>query len=58
MRINLAEDLGGRILAAISADDLHEALLRSAREIGFDHFALALEIGSGGDAGTSVLIHN
>jgi len=51
MRINLAEDLGGPILSAASADDLHEALLRSAREMAFDHFALSLEIGSGGDAG-------
>lgn len=58
MRVKLAEELGGHILSATSADDLHQALLRSAREMGFDHFALSLEIGSGGDAGTSVLIHN
>jgi len=58
MLIDVTETLGEQIKAAASADDLLEALLRSSHDLGFDHFALALEVGLGGEAGISVLIHN
>ncbi|WP_298670741.1 LuxR family transcriptional regulator [uncultured Sphingomonas sp.] len=58
MRIEFAETLGRRIQSAISADDLHEALARSARDMGFNHFALSLEIGCGGETGASILLHD
>lgn len=32
--------------------------MRSVQEMGFNHFALSMEIGCGGEAGTSVLIHD
>lgn len=58
MLIDLTEILGEEIQIAASIDDLHEALSRTTCEMGFDHFALSLEIGCGGEAGTSVLVHD
>ncbi|WP_342249192.1 LuxR family transcriptional regulator [Sphingomonas sp. OTU376] len=58
MRLDLAAQLADALTLARSSDDLHEALARSARDLGFDHFALALEIGGGAANGTSVLIHD
>lgn len=58
MPIKLTEALGEEILTAASADNLHEALLKSTAAMGFNYFALSLEIGCGGKAGTSVLIHD
>lgn len=43
---------------APSIDALHEGLIRAARELAFERFALALEIGPGSAAGTSVLLHD
>ena len=58
MRLGLVELLGDSILTAPSIDELHEALARATRDMGFDHFALALEMGSGNHDGTSVLVHD
>ncbi|MGD9812801.1 MAG: LuxR family transcriptional regulator [Sphingobium sp.] len=58
MRLGLVELLGEGILATSSIDHLHEALARATRDMGFDHFALALEIGGGSGSGTSVLVHD
>lgn len=58
MNFDFVEALGGLVRAARSADGLHEALLRAAFEMRFDHFALSLEIGCGSEAGASILLHN
>lgn len=58
MRVELAERLADIIGQSLSSDYLHEALSRSSRDLGFDHFALALEIGGFAGNGTSVLIHD
>src|SRR3546814_14979484 len=58
MRLALVELLGDSILTASSIDDLHEALARAAGDMGFDRFALSLEIGCGADSGASLLVHD
>jgi len=58
MRLGLVELLGDSILTAPSIDELHESLARATRDMGFDHFALALETGSSSDSGASVLVHD
>lgn len=58
MRLALIERHGAEILGSTSIDSLHEALARAARDMGFDRFALSLEIGRGVECGTSVLIHD
>lgn len=58
MRLGLVELLGDGILTASSIDHLHEALTRATREMGFDRFALSLEIGCSPDNSTSLLIHD
>lgn len=58
MRLGLVELLGDDILTAPSIDDLHEALARATRDMGFDRFALSLEIGCSPDSSTSLLIHD
>src|SRR3546814_20410599 len=58
MRLALVELLGDSILTASSIDDLHEALSRAAGDMGFDRFALSLEIGCGADSGASLLVHD
>lgn len=58
MNFEAVEVLGGLLRATQSADELHEALLRVAFDMGFDHFALSLEIGLGSEAGASILLHN
>ncbi|WP_260929165.1 LuxR family transcriptional regulator [Novosphingobium sp. 9] len=58
MRLALIEALRAPILEASSLDELHEALARASYDMGFERFALALEIGLGGDAGTSLLVHD
>ncbi|MGE4305054.1 MAG: LuxR family transcriptional regulator [Novosphingobium sp.] len=58
MRLGLVELLGDGILTASSIDYLHEALARATRDMGFDRFALSLEIGSSADSSTSLLVHD
>jgi DNA-binding CsgD family transcriptional regulator len=58
MRLGLIERHGAEILGSASIDNLHEALAGAARDMGFDRFALSLEIGRGVECGTSVLIHD
>jgi DNA-binding CsgD family transcriptional regulator len=58
MRLALVELLGDSILTTSSIDDLHEALGRATRDMGFDRFALALETGCGADSSTSLLVHD
>ena len=58
MRFALIETHGEQILKAPSIDDLHEALARTTRDMGFDRFALALEIGNSARCGTSILVHD
>ena len=58
MRLALVELLGDSILTTSSIDDLHEALARATRDMGFDRFALALEIGCAADSSTSLLVHD
>jgi DNA-binding CsgD family transcriptional regulator len=58
MRLALVELLGDSILTASSIDDLHEALARAAGDMGFDRFALSLEIGCGADSSASLLVHD
>ena len=57
MRLGLVELLGHSILTA-SIDHLHEALTGATRDMGFDRFALALEIGWGADSSSSLLVHD
>lgn len=47
-----------QVSEASSVDDLHEVLARSTRDLGFEHFALSVEIGSGAATGASVLVHD
>ncbi|CCA90729.1 LuxR family transcriptional regulator [Novosphingobium sp. PP1Y] len=54
----LAAELADTFTHSRSGDELHEALARSAHEMGFDHFALALEVGGCAGNGISVLIHD
>ncbi|MEW6626908.1 MAG: LuxR family transcriptional regulator [Pseudomonadota bacterium] len=42
----------------MSIDALYEAIDKVAHALGFDRFALSVEVGLGGDAGTSVLVHS
>ena len=58
MRLGLVELLGDSILTAPSMDKLHEVLARATHDIGFDHFALSLEIGCGAHRSSSVLVHD
>lgn len=58
MRLALIERYGELILRSPSIDSLHELLARATHDIGFDRFALALDIGNGVERGTSVLVHN
>lgn len=58
MRLGLVELLGDGILTASSIDHLHEALTRATREMGFDRFALSLEIGCSPDSSASLLVHD
>lgn len=58
MRLGLVELLGDGILTASSIDHLHEALTCASRDMGFDRFALSLEIGCSTDSGTSLLVHD
>lgn len=52
------ESLSQSILKALSIDALYEAIDKVAHALGFDRFALSVEVGLGGDAGTSVLVHS
>lgn len=58
MRLVLADALGTLVTQSESIDGLQEALRHSSQAMGFDHFALALDIGLGSAAGTSVLVHD
>ncbi len=58
MRLSFVEANGDTILKAASIDHLNEAMARSTRDMGFDHFALSLEIGSSAANGISVLVHD
>ncbi|MGE4307121.1 LuxR family transcriptional regulator [Sphingobium fuliginis] len=58
MRLGLVELLGNGILTASSIDHLHEALTCATHDMGFDRFALSLEIGCSPDSSTSLLIHD
>lgn len=58
MSFALIKRHGEPILESFSIDALHEALARAAHDMGFDRFALALEIGIGIECGASVLLHN
>ncbi len=52
------EKLSQTIIRALSADALHEAMDRIAIALGFDRFALSVEVGLGGELGTSMLLHS
>ena len=52
------ESLSKTILRALSADALHEAMDRIAIALGFDRFALSVDVGLGGHSGTSMLVHS
>ena len=58
MRLAVAEMVAPSIIEAETNDALWEALARAAREMGFDHFALSLEVGRVAQSGTSVLVHD
>jgi len=58
MYSKLVESLGELIVTANSVDELHEMLAKATHDLGFDRFALSLEIGCGSAFGTSVLIHD
>lgn len=58
MLINLVEQHGAAIIGAQSIDELYCCLESATHDVGFDRFALALDIGNGVQRGTSVLIHN
>lgn len=58
MDLGLAETLADTVVGATTNDELHERLAASTRDLGFDHFALSVEIGSGAIGGASVLIHD
>jgi len=58
MYSELVETLGKLIVNASSIDNLHETMAKTTHDIGFDRFALSLEIGCGSAFGTSVLIHD
>lgn len=58
MDIGLAGSLADTIAGATTKDDLYERLSASTRVMGFDHFALSVEIGCSADSGASVLIHD
>lgn len=46
------------MIKAGSIDELREILAKATHDLGFDRFALSLEIGCGSEFGTSVLIHD
>ena len=58
MSFEWIETLGDLIVKTGSIDELREILAKTARDLGFDRFALSLEIGCGSEFGTSVLIHD
>ena len=58
MYYSLIASLGDEMIHASSIDDLREALAKAAYDLGFERFALSLEIGRGSAFGTSVLIHD
>lgn len=58
MPLALIERHGTEISRASSIDNLHEALAHATHDMGFERFALSLEIGRGVECGTSVLIHD
>ena len=58
MSFEWIESLGELIVKASSIDELHEMLAKITHDLGFDRFALSLEIGCGSEFGTSVLIHD
>lgn len=58
MHAHQIELLSQTILDSLSIDALYEAIDKVAHALGFDRFALSVEVGLGGDAGTSVLVHS
>jgi DNA-binding CsgD family transcriptional regulator len=58
MDLGLAEALADKLVGATTNDELHERMAASTHDLGFDHFALSVEIGFGSGSGTSVLIHD
>lgn len=58
MNITLIERHGDAIVAAQSVDELYDLLESATPDIGYDRFALNLDLGGATDRGSSVLIHN
>ena len=58
MYLSLIASLGDEMINASTIDELREVLARAAHDLGFERFALSLEIGRGSEFGTSVLIHD
>lgn len=58
MHANFADDLATDLAEAGSLEDLEHALARTSRQLGFDHFALSLELRSVECRAPSLLLHN
>ncbi|MCW2387208.1 DNA-binding CsgD family transcriptional regulator [Sphingobium sp. B11D3B] len=58
MRLELADTLGELLIRTPSIDGLNDAMGQAAHDMGFQRFALSLEIGSGSECGKSILLHD
>jgi len=58
MQFTVAERLIGLLSQAKSTDDVYEHLARSSIDLGFDHFALSLDLVGHPGCDPSVLLHN
>jgi LuxR family quorum-sensing system transcriptional regulator CciR len=58
MHAYLAEDLAADFAKVGSIQDLELALANMSRQLGFDHFALSLELRNGNCGSPSILIHD
>jgi DNA-binding CsgD family transcriptional regulator len=58
MHAYFADDLVTEFADATSLDELQQALARTSRKLGFDHFALSLELRAAGCHTPSVLLHD
>lgn len=58
MAVDLAEDFAGKLTAVKSAAELNCALSAASDRMGFDHFALALDLRSQSRARPGVLLHD
>lgn len=58
MRLSFAEDFARELVEIETSEGLEEALKRTSRYLGFDHFALSLEARTSMDKPPEVLIHD